>query len=113
MVGKSPDTKSFYAHKFVLSMSSPVFEAWFRFGGGQAVSDKEIELTDEEPEAFKNLLLFIYTDEVDVNANNVLGTLYTAKKYQITYLEKHCIDYLGTCLEPESAFFLLTKVSNN
>lgn len=112
MVGKSPDTKSFYAHKFVLSMSSPVFEAWFRFNGGLPNGEKEIALIDEEPDAFRNLLLFIYTDEVDVNANNVLGTLYTAKKYQITYLEKHCINYLETCLEPESAFFLLTKVSN-
>ena len=111
MVGKTPDTKSFYAHKFVLSMSSPVFEAWFRFNGNLAKSEQEITLSDEEPAAFENLLQFIYTDEVDVNANNVLDTLYTAKKYLIPQLEKRCINYLGTCLEPESAFYLLTKVS--
>lgn len=118
VVGKQPDTRTFYAHKFILTMSSPVFEAWFRFSGeltsggltGPVSEEKEISLTDEEPEAFKNLLLFIYTDEVDINAANVLGVLYTAKKYQITCLERHCINYLETCLEPESAFFLLTKV---
>ena len=72
-------------------------------------NEREVTLIDEEPDAFKNLLLFIYTDEVNVNANNVLDTLYTAKKYCLTHLERACINYLETCLDPDSAFFLLTK----
>lgn len=91
-----------------------MFEAWFNHDGwcnvNQSNFENEITLIDEEPEAFRNLLLFVYTDEVEVNANNVLDTLYTAKKYCITYLEKACINYLEKCLNPESAFFLLTKV---
>jgi len=113
IVGKKSVVKSFYAHKFILSISSPVFEAWFNHDGWSMSNNKsnesEITLSDEEPEAFRNLLLFIYTDKVNVNATNVLDTLYTAKKYCVTYLEKACINYLETCLDPESAFFLLTK----
>ena len=109
LVGKKPDIRSFYAHKFILSISSPVFDAWFN--GDLSNNETEITLIDEEPDAFRALLFFIYTDEIDINANNVLDTLYTAKKYQVTYLENACITYLETCLDRESAFFLLTKVS--
>lgn len=116
LVGKQPNVTSFYAHKFILSISSPVFEAWFNhdtWSHGRTTKNEnsEITLIDEEPEAFRNLLSFIYTDQVNVNANNVLDTLYTAKKYCITYLEKACTNFLETCLDPSSAFFLLTKVS--
>lgn len=117
IVGKKPDIRTFYAHKFILSISSPVFEAWFNHSGwlneNRTTNDDENEITliDEEPEAFKNLLKFIYSDEVNaINASNVLDTLYTAKKYCVTYLEKACINFLETCLDTESAFFLLTKV---
>ncbi len=40
-----------------------------------------------------------------------MTTLYTAKKYAVPALEKHCVDFLKRNLSPDNAFMLLTQVS--
>ena len=39
-----------------------------------------------------------------------MTTLYTAKKYAVPALEKHCVDFLKRNLSPDNAFMLLTQV---
>ncbi|KRT81158.1 BTB And C-terminal Kelch domain containing protein [Oryctes borbonicus] len=95
------------AHKFILSISSSVFEAMFY--SLLANRSKEIELPDVEPAAFKNLLRFIYLDQASVGPENVMTTLYTAKKYSIQNLEKHCVEFLECNLCGENAFLLLSQ----
>ena len=41
-----------------------------------------------------------------------MTTLYTAKKYAVPALEKHCVDFLKRNLSPDNAFMLLTQVYN-
>lgn len=55
--------KDFKAHKLILGISSPVFEAMFY---GPLSSNEEIAITDIEPDVFQLLLNYIYTDKVEI-----------------------------------------------
>jgi hypothetical protein len=52
-----------------------------------------------------------FSDEVQIGPETVMTTLYTAKKYAVPALEKHCVDFLKRNLSPDNAFMLLTQVS--
>ena len=52
---------------------------------------------------------FVYTDEVHLNADNVLPVLYTAKKYIITNLAKKCSEFLEENLSADTAPNLLEQ----
>ncbi|XP_014218544.1 BTB/POZ domain-containing protein 1 [Copidosoma floridanum] len=95
------------AHKLVLSSGSAVFDAMFN--GTLATSSDEIEVPDVEPETFLAVLLYLYTDELLINPDTVMTTLYTAKKYAVSSLEKHCVDYLRSNLTTDNAFLLLAQ----
>ena len=56
--------------------------------------EEDIELPDVEPASFLALLRFLYSDEVQIGPETVMTTLYTAKKYAVPALEKHCVDFL-------------------
>ena len=58
------------AHKFVLSISSPVFEAMFY--GELAETKDSIELPDCKYESLLELFRFMYSDEVNLNGSNVM-----------------------------------------
>ena len=95
------------AHKFVLSVGSAVFDAMFN--GGMATTSSEVEIPDVEPSAFLALLKFLYTDQVTIDAETVMTTLYTAKKYAIPALEQACVEFLKKNLSSDNAFTLLTQ----
>ncbi len=69
------------AHKFVLSISSPVFEAMFY--GELAETGDSIELPDCEYESLLELFRYMYSDEVNLSGNNVMGVLYLAARKEI------------------------------
>ena len=71
--------------------------------------EDEITIPDVEPAAFLALLKFLYSDEVQIGPETVMTTLYTAKKYAVPALEKHCVDFLKRNLSPDNAFMLLTQ----
>lgn len=41
----------------------------------------------------------MYSDEIDLEADTVLATLYAAKKYIVPALAKACVNFLETSLE--------------
>ena len=51
----------------------------------------------------------MYTDEVQLSADNVLGIMYTAKKYIITNLSKKCSGFLQENLSADTAPQLLEQ----
>lgn len=71
----------------------------------------EVNLDDVNPVAFTNVLRFIYTDEVVVDAATVLPTLYVAKKYAITAMENACVDFLSQAITVDNAFMLLAQAN--
>ena len=93
------------AHKFVLSIGSPVFEAMFY--GELAETRDSIELPDCEYESLLELFRYMYSDEVHLSGSNVMGVLYLAKKYMVPSLADKCTDYLQDKLDPSSVFFIL------
>ncbi|KAH9370456.1 hypothetical protein HPB48_000298 [Haemaphysalis longicornis] len=78
LVGRGAQQQRLPAHKFVLSVGSAVFDAMFN--GALATHAEEVELPDVEPAAFLALLRFLYSDQVQIGAETVMTTLYTAKK---------------------------------
>ncbi|XP_065225122.1 BTB/POZ domain-containing protein 2-like [Planococcus citri] len=107
VVGKDAKKQKIPAHKFVLSVGSKVFDAMFN--GNLAMKSDEIEIPDVEPAAFFALLRFLYSDCVRIGPETVMTTLYTAKKYAVPALEKHCVEFLQHNLSPDNAFMLLTQ----
>ncbi|XP_075225362.1 BTB/POZ domain-containing protein 2-like [Lycorma delicatula] len=107
VVGRDLTQQRIPAHKFVLSVGSAVFDAMFN--GTLATQADEIELPDVEPAAFLALLKFLYSDEVQIGPETVMTTLYTAKKYAVPALERHCVEFLKSNLGPDNAFMLLTQ----
>ncbi|KYM96234.1 PREDICTED: BTB/POZ domain-containing protein 1-like [Cyphomyrmex costatus] len=107
LVGRGAQQQRIPAHKLVLSCGSAVFDAMFN--GTLATASSEIEVPDVEPAAFLAVLLFLYTDEIQIDPETVMTTLYTAKKYAVAALEKHCVDFLKNNLTSDNAFLLLTQ----
>ncbi len=107
VVGKAPNVQRIPAHKFVLSIGSAVFDAMFN--GGMATKSDEVEIPDVEASAFLALLKFLYSDEVQIDPETVMTTLYTAKKYAVPALERACVDFLKRNLSSDNAFMLLTQ----
>ena len=105
VIGESEDRQEIPAHKFVLSISSPVFEAMFY--GELAETTDSIELPDCEYDSLLELFRFLYSDEVDLNGSNVMGVFYLAKKYMVPSLADKCTEYLQDNLDSSNVFNIL------
>ena len=105
--GKSESKQVIPAHKFVLSISSPVFEAMLY--GELAESKDSIELPDCEYESLLELFRYMYSDEVNLSGSNVMGVLYLAKKYMVPSLADKCTKYLQTSLDSSNVFSVLPQ----
>ena len=93
------------AHKFVLSIGSPVFEAMFY--GELAETKDTIELPDCDYESLLELFRYLYSDEVNLSGSSVLGVLYLAKKYMVPSLADKCKDFLQERLDSSNVFTIL------
>ena len=104
--GESESKQVIPAHKLVLSISSPVFEAMFY--GELAETRDSIELPDCECESLLELFRYgMYSDEVNLSGSNVMGVLYLAKKYMVPSLADKCTKYLQNNLDPSNVFSIL------
>lgn len=84
--------KIFKAHKLILGISSPVFEAMFY---GPLSTEKDIMITDIEPDVFQLILNYIYTDNVEITSTDqAFDLLYASKKYFLDHLTETCIGYI-------------------
>ena len=93
------------AHKFILAIGSPVFEAMFY--GELAETKDTIELPDCDNESLLELFRYMYSDEVNLSGSNVMGVLYLAKKYMVPSLAVKCTKYLTEKLDPSNVFDIL------
>ena len=105
MDGESESKQEIPAHKFVLSISSPVFEAMFY--GELAETRDTIELPDCEYEGLLELFRYMYSDKANLSGSNVMGVLYLAKKYMVPSLTEECSKYLLNNLNPSNVFSIL------
>lgn len=89
-------------HKLILAMASPVFEAMFY--GGLAEKNDPIPILDVQPEAFKALMEYIYTDKISINSvDKACELCYAAKKYMLPHVVEQCTKFLWSDLCPKNA----------
>lgn len=93
------------AHKFLLSVRSPVFCAMFC--GKMAEIKEYIDLPDCDYEGMLEFLRYIYTDTVSLTGSNVMQVAYLAAKYMVPCLAKQCAIYLGRNLDSSNVFGVL------
>lgn len=105
---KGPQQQAVPAHRYVLATGSSVFHAMF-YGGLAAPPGQDIEIPDVEPAAFLVLLRYLYCDDITLEADTVLATLYAAKKYLVPHLARACVAYLETSLTARNACVLLSQ----
>ncbi|NP_001153390.1 BTB (POZ) domain containing 2-like isoform X1 [Nasonia vitripennis] len=102
IVGQEPHQQILEGHKVFLAMSSPVFEAMFY--GTMAEKNDPIPIRDVQPEAFKALMEYIYTDRVDLGSFELACELcYCAKKYMLPFLVEECTKFLWSDLSLKKA----------
>ncbi|GJN13253.1 hypothetical protein PR202_ga31605 [Eleusine coracana subsp. coracana] len=98
----------FYAHKLVLSMRSPVFEA--ELYGPMRDKTRNITVEDMQPVVFKALLHFIYTDSLPVmddpagepNTEMVKHLLVAADRYALERMKLMCESILCNRIDVEN-----------
>lgn len=119
--------------RYVLATGSSVFYAMLYGGLSGVDSNKDvIEVPDVEYGAFMTMLKYLYYDEVALTPDNVLSTLYCAKKYIIPHLVNTkkiimlklshtatlevfifqadaCVSFLETSLTAKNACLLLSQ----
>ncbi|XP_069677116.1 BTB/POZ domain-containing protein 6-A-like isoform X2 [Periplaneta americana] len=90
----------FKAHKLILASCSPVFEAMC-FG---PLAEKQcINVDDVEPDVFRILLQYIYTDSIKLSSvEEAGGVLYASKKYMLPHLSRMCRNYLLSNIRPSN-----------
>lgn len=93
------------AHKFVLSISSPVFFAMFH--GNIAETSNMIELPDCDYESLFEFFRYLYSDVVKLSGTNVLQVLYLANKYMVPSLASKCTEYLQSSLDAANVLSVL------
>ena len=105
--GGSKSAKKIPAHKFLLAISSPVFYAMFY---GELAEKKDvIDISDCDHSSLLELFRFVYSDEVNLNADNVMQVLYLAKKYMLPSLADKCTKFLRKNLDASNVFHVLPE----
>ncbi|XP_054153866.1 uncharacterized protein LOC128952486 [Oppia nitens] len=85
------DGQSFPAHKLLMSAKSDVFRSMFS-GQWQESVDNKVEIRDTTPDAFKVMMVFIYTERLvfsnDNDLDHIRDVLKLGDRYQLKRLIK-------------------------
>ncbi|KFM78875.1 BTB/POZ domain-containing protein 2, partial [Stegodyphus mimosarum] len=108
-VESDEDKQVFQAHKCVLAFGSPVFEAMFY--GGIPEQNNPISIIGITPAAFENLLRYLYSEPITLEATScAFDTYEAAERYDVPQLRKQCDDYISRAnLNDYSVWTVLSK----
>ncbi|KAJ6646814.1 Speckle-type POZ protein-like B [Pseudolycoriella hygida] len=101
------DNTIIHTHKIILATASSVFEAMFY---GPLAECDCIAISDINVEAFQRMIMFIYTDEVDVTETTIedlLELYYCAEKYLIDELVVKCCQLIKSSLNYQNILHAL------
>ncbi|CAL1299662.1 unnamed protein product [Larinioides sclopetarius] len=91
-----PENTPFKAHKLILALGSPVFEAMFY--GPLAEKGEKVIIPDITPDGFKVLLKYLYGDITILSTEiEALNAWFAADKYCVPKLKKDCDDFFCNC----------------
>ena len=108
IVGPPPSPRRVPAHRYVLATGSTVFCAML-YGGLSDRDKDEVVVPDVDPDAFLAMLKYLYCDDIHLEPDTVLATLYAAKKYIVPHLARECVRFLETSLTARNACLLLSQ----
>ncbi|XP_035215787.1 speckle-type POZ protein-like [Stegodyphus dumicola] len=95
--------KEIRAHKCILSARSPVFAAILQHDTTEN-RDSRIVITDIEPDAFEELLQFLYCGKINPSTySKACDLYYAADKYFVSDLKDQCRDFITSSLSTTSA----------
>jgi len=77
------------------------------FYGELAETKESVEIFDCEYESLLEVLRFIYSDEANLNPDNVMQLMYLAKKYMLPSLADRCSSFLQENLDASNVFHVL------
>ncbi|CAA7037892.1 unnamed protein product [Microthlaspi erraticum] len=107
---------TFQSHRVILSLWSVAFAKMFTNGMSESHSST-IYLTDVSPEAFKAMISFMYSGELDMEDTMNFGTdlihlLFLADRFGVVPLHQECCKMLLECLSEDSVCSVLQVVSS-
>lgn len=101
---------TFYGHTFIIGLRSSVFNTMFYGPLTMAAENQNvIEIVDISASSFFQMLSFIYTDEVNISAENFCEIMYAAHKYSLNYLEKMCCQFVNEQVDAENCCLYLQQ----
>ncbi|XP_055350001.1 BTB/POZ domain-containing protein 3-like [Paramacrobiotus metropolitanus] len=104
------EVRMFPAHKNIVSLRSDVFHAMFYGSLADKCADI-VDIPDIHPDAFANMLSYIYTDAVDgLRLENVLATWSCADKYDLPLLVEKCSDFVRGHLNVDNCLPILDRL---
>ena len=80
------------------------------FYGELADKKDSIHVSDCDHKSLLELFRFVYSDEVNLDAENVMQVLYLAKKYMLPSLADKCFEFLRENLDATNVFHVLPDV---
>ncbi|CAH0488369.1 unnamed protein product [Peronospora farinosa] len=86
---KTEGARRFHAHRFIVAASSPPFRAMLT-GNMRESSRRDVELYGIEPTVVEKMLIFMYTGDVVLDLESVLGLLIAAEMYELVALREMC-----------------------
>ena len=102
--------KIFYAHKYVLGISSAVFHAMFY--GDLAEKNSVVHLSDTDENSFEEFMRFLYTDKCNLTTDNVISVMYLSKKYIVPSLTEYVTIKLIRSITPGNVLDILEQTIN-
>lgn len=96
----------FEAHKTVLCARSPVFLAMFQSNLTETQTNT-VKINGIKPAVFREVLRFIYTDEVEKLNELAEELMAAAERYMLDLLKEKCATHLATKITVESCAHLL------
>ena len=102
------DGRTFYAHRCVLSASSPYFKAMFSSNMKESTECKPIVLNDIDAHNMEELLKYIYTGEIELTPENIRPIISAANYLLITSLKERCVKFLQQMLTPSNCLSIET-----
>ena len=96
--GEGTSPVHLFAHKAILAARSPVFEKMFEHDLKEKVTNA-VDVVDIDPEVFKELLTYIYTEKAPNIKTLASPLLRAAEKYQLKRLKALCEQRLSYDLQ--------------
>ena len=98
----------FYAHKYVLAISSPVFNEMFYSDKEKSI--KTIHIPNQDGETLARFFSYIYKEECPKDFEKDLEVLHLIKKYEIRSFDSTCSDSFQRTTELQKACKLLDEL---